>query len=81
MSQAETGRNYLDPLIRMADYMAGTVADMDLTEWGFSHPKFETVARHRLVDAANHVVIAVAWTGEGFRVRRLALRSPAEPSA
>ncbi|WP_432262927.1 hypothetical protein [Cupriavidus sp. TMH.W2] len=79
VTQSPTGDNHLDPLIRMADYMAGTVADMDLAGWGFTHPKFEAVAQACLLDAPNHVVLSVAWVGDGFRVRRLAVRS--DPSA
>ncbi|HEY0819440.1 MAG TPA: hypothetical protein VGD46_11725 [Rhizobacter sp.] len=79
VTQSPTGQNSLDPLIRMADYMAGTVADMHLAGWAFTHPKFEAVARACLVDAPNHVVLSVVWVGDGFRVRRLAFRS--DPSA
>lgn len=79
VTQSATGENELDPLIRMADYMAGTVADMDLAGRGFTHPKFEAVAQACLVDAPNHVVLSVAWVGDGFRVRRHALRTDGSP--
>lgn len=83
VTQSATGENLMDPLIRMADYMAGTVADLDLSTGACSHPKFEAVAQACLTDAPNHVVLSVAWVGDGFRVRRHVLRTEAdvEPEA
>ena len=69
--QESTGANILDPLIRMPDYLAGTIADMNLECFEFSHEKFETVAAGCLMGQKNHVVARVKWTGAGFTVQRL----------
>jgi hypothetical protein len=66
-----TGTNYMDPLIRMADYVAGTVADMSMERFAFSHQKFEDVARGCFVGSRNHVIVTLAHVGDGFTVRRL----------
>jgi len=69
--QEITGVNMLDPLIRMPDYLAGTIADMNLECFEFSHAKFEAVAKGCLMGQKNHVVARVKWTGSDFTVHRL----------
>jgi hypothetical protein len=66
-----TGANYMDPLIRMADYVAGTVADMSTECFDFSHPKFREVAQACFVESRNHVVVTIAHSGERLSVRRV----------
>lgn len=69
--QESTGVNMLDPLIRMPDYLAGTIADMNLECFDFSHEKFKAVAQGCLMAQKNHVVARVKWDGSGFTVQRL----------
>jgi len=68
----ESGENYLDPLIRMPDYLAAAASDMNLHTFEFSHPKFESIGSACFSESANSVLCTLSWTGQGFLVRRLA---------
>lgn len=68
----ESGKNYLDPLIRMPDYLAAAASDMNLHTFEFSHPKLETIGAACFSESANSVLCSLSWTGQGFIVRRLA---------
>ena len=39
----ESGKNYLDPLVRMPDYLAAAASDMNLNTFEFSHLKLERI--------------------------------------
>lgn len=67
----ESGRNYLDPLIRMPDYLAAAASDMNLHTGGFSHSKLATIGSECFSMAENSVFCTLSWTGQGFLVRRL----------
>jgi len=67
----ESGKNYLDPLIRMPDYLAAAASDMNLQTFEFSHPKLERIGAACFSESANSVLCALSWTGQGFLVRRL----------
>lgn len=68
----ESGKNYLDPLIRMPDYLAAAASDMNLHTFEFSHPKLEKIGAACFSESANSVLCSLSWTGQGFLVRRLA---------
>ncbi|EGR0546931.1 MULTISPECIES: hypothetical protein [Vibrio] len=68
----KSGNNYLDPLIRMPDYLAAAASDMNLHTFEFSHPKLETIGYECFSEAANSVLCSLSWTGQGFLVRRIA---------
>lgn len=71
----DSGPNYLDPLIRMPDYLAAAGSDMNLTTLEFSHPKFESIGTACFLQAPNGVLCTLSWSGEGFLVRRIARAS------
>lgn len=68
----ESGKNHLDPLIRMPDYLAAAASGMNLRTFEFSHPKLETIGSACFSESANSVLCTLSWTGHGFLVRRLA---------
>ncbi|WP_223473465.1 hypothetical protein [Pseudomonas sp. BF-B-27] len=68
----ESGENYLDPLIRMPDYLAAAASGMNLHTFEFSHRKLESIGFACFSESANHVLCTLSWTGQGFLVRRLA---------
>jgi hypothetical protein len=67
----ESGKNFLDPLIRMPDYLAAAASDMNLETFRFSHPKLASIGSMCFSKAANSVLCTLSWTGDGFLVRRL----------
>ncbi|MBU2967226.1 hypothetical protein Q4508_18985 [Amphritea sp. 2_MG-2023] len=67
----ESGPNYLDPLIRMPDYLAAAASGINLHNLEFSHPKLETIGSACFFGAPNSVFCTLSWTGQGFFVRRL----------
>ncbi len=67
----ERGKNYLDPLIRMPDYLAAAASGMNLHTLEFSHPKLEVIGSSCFFESANSVFCTISWTGQGFLVRRL----------
>jgi len=71
ISPDESGKNYLDPLIRMPDYLAAAASDMNLHTFEFSHPKLASIGSACFSQAANSVLCTLSWTGDGFLVRRL----------
>ena len=68
----KSGQNYLDPLIRMPDYLAAAASDMNLHTFEFSHPKLESIGAACFSEASNSILCTLSWTGMGFLVRRLA---------
>lgn len=68
----ERGKNYLDPLIRMPDYLAAAASGMNLHTFEFSDPKLETIGCACFSESTNNVLCTLSWTGQGFLVRRLA---------
>jgi hypothetical protein len=66
-----SGENYLDPLIRMADYLAAAASGMNLHTFEFSHPKLETIGSACFSESENSVLCTLSWTDHGFLVRRL----------
>ncbi|CAE6827872.1 hypothetical protein [Xanthomonas arboricola] len=74
------GPNYLDPLIRMPDYLAAAASDMNLQTLDQSKSKLADISASCFAGSANHVLCTVTWTGMGFFVRRLRLvRDPLSP--
>lgn len=60
-----------DELIRIPDYLAGTLADFDMNSGTFSKDKFYTVFFDSLVESKNHSVIQVYGEGERLSSRRI----------
>lgn len=70
----ERGANYLDPLIRMPDYLAASASDVNLHTFEFSHQKLRDIGVACFTESSNCVLCALSWTGSGFLVRRLATK-------
>ena len=70
----ESGKNYLDPLVRMPDYLAAAASDMNLNTFEFSHLKLERIGTACFSESTNSVLCSLSWTGQGFLVRRLAIK-------
>jgi hypothetical protein len=71
------GKNEYAEFIRIAVYLAGTLADIKLPEMTFSHAKFEPVFRNLFVNGPNAALVEVlAREGEGITARRLVPRVP-----
>lgn len=70
----DSGKNCLDPLIRMPDYLAAAASDMNLHTFEFSNLKLETIGAACFSESANSVLCTLSWTGRGFFVRRLGRR-------
>jgi hypothetical protein len=68
----ESGKNHLDPLIRMPDYLAAAASGLNLNTGEFSHPKLASIGSACFFEAANSVLCTLSWSGQGFLVRRLA---------
>lgn len=71
----ERGANYLDPLIRMPDYLAASASDVNLHTFEFSHQKLRDIGVACFTESSNCVLCTLSWTDEGFLVRRLATKS------
>ncbi len=75
----EVGKNYLDPLIRMADYLAAAASGMNLNTGEFAHSKLASIGSRCFFQSQNSVLCTLSWSGEGFQVRRLGARPIAGP--
>lgn len=72
------GKNEYAEYIRIADYLAGTLADIKLPEMTFSHAKFEPVFHGLFVNGPNSALVEVlARDGGGVTARRLIPTAPA----
>lgn len=65
------GINEYAELIRLPDYLAGTLADMALPVLEFSHDKFPPIFHQVFVKASNNAVLQVTMTGDRLTTRRL----------
>jgi hypothetical protein len=63
-------------LIRLPDYLAGTLADISLPEIEFSHDKFPPLFSQLFVEASNNAVLQVDLDGEALVTRRVLFGSP-----
>ena len=71
----KTGKNFYDELIRIPDYLAGTLADIDIDENEFSKDKYYAVLYHSLVNSKNHAIFHVYGDSSKLSSRRLAYRA------
>lgn len=63
-------------LIRLPDYLAGTLADVSLPEIEFSHDKFPALFAQLFIEASNNAVVQVAHDGEALITRRVLFGAP-----
>ncbi len=71
---AKSGANEYDELIRIPDYLAGTLADLDLDANKFSKEKYYTVLNSSLVNSKNHAIIHLCGSRLDIWSRRLVYR-------
>ncbi|MCO1335945.1 hypothetical protein MO867_16550 [Microbulbifer sp. OS29] len=67
----KSGKNNFDELIRIPDYLAGTLADFDITANTFSKDKYNTILFGSMVNSKNHVVLNVSGSSNDITCRRL----------
>ncbi|MDW9620232.1 hypothetical protein [Sinorhizobium meliloti] len=70
------GENEYSEFVRIADYLAGTLADITLPAMTFSHDKFRPVFNEVFVDAPNAALIEVLGSKERITARRVAFSAP-----
>lgn len=70
----KSGQHRYDELVRLPDYLAGTLADINLETLEFTHEKFEQVWRKVFVRSRNNAVVQVLGNSERVTIRRLVFR-------
>lgn len=71
----KTGKHRFDELIRLPDYLAGTLADVDTTTMSWSKEKFGQVLKSVYVDAPNNWVVQLGSTSDGVVARSAQFRT------
>ncbi len=67
----KSGKNHYDELIRIPDYLAGTLADLDVSSNTFTKDKYNTILLNSLVNSRNQAVIYVTGKGNELSCKRL----------
>jgi hypothetical protein len=62
------GENYLDELIRIPDYLAGTLADFFIENNSFTNQKYNHILFNSLADSNNHSVIQIIDEIKGEKI-------------
>jgi hypothetical protein len=70
----KSGINEYDVLVRIPDYLAGTLADLDISANEFSKDKYYAVFEHALVNSRNHAIIHIRGESQNIYTRRLVYR-------
>lgn len=70
----KTGKHRFDEMVRLPDYLAGTLADIDLDEITFSKKKFNTVLQGVFVNSQNNWVIELLSDVEKITARSALFR-------
>lgn len=70
----KTGRHRFDALIRLPDYLAGTLADIG-PDMSFSKDKFGEMLQGVLLDSLTNCVVQLTSTGERISARYIQYRS------
>ena len=65
----KTGKYRFDELIRLPDYLAGTLADISLVDMSYTKAKFGKVLQQVFVDSPNNWVVTLGSDGEKISVR------------
>ena len=71
----KTGRHRFDEMVRLPDYLAGTLADINSDDMSFSRAKFGTVLQHVFVNSPNNWVIQLLSDAEKVTVRSAQFRA------
>lgn len=64
-----TGRHRFDELIRLPDYLAGTLADLDSETMSVSREKFGVILNNVFVNSRNNWLVQLLSTGERITAR------------
>ncbi len=64
--------NAYDELVRIPDYLAGTLADFDIENREFSKNKYYQILEQSLVNSKNHAIIQIYGDSKKLSARRLA---------
>lgn len=72
---AKSGINEYDELIRIPDYLAGTIADLDILNTEFSNNKYSTVFKHSIVNSQNHAIVHISGSGQNLHTKRLVYKT------
>lgn len=67
----KTGKHRFDELVRLPDYLAGTLADLDITDMSFTRDKFAVVMTNVFVDSFNNWIVRVFSDGEKIIARSI----------
>jgi hypothetical protein len=67
----KSGRHRFDELVRLPDYLAGTMADLDVENIAFTHKKFETMFKNVFFESTNNAIIQVLGDSTRVTARRL----------
>lgn len=70
------GVNEYAELIRLPDYLAGTLADLALPDLEFTHVKFPPIFTQVFVNASNNAVVQVLMNGSQMTTRRISFGAP-----
>jgi hypothetical protein len=68
----KSGQHRYDELVRLPDYLAGTLADIDLDTLKFTHEKFEQMWRGAFVRSPNNTIVQVLGNAERVTTKRIA---------
>lgn len=70
----KTGKHRFDELVRLPDYLAGTLADLDSVTMAVSREKFEVVLNNVFVNSNNNWLVQLLSTGERIEARSALFR-------
>lgn len=71
----KTGKHRFDELVRLPDYLAGTLADLNSEEMMVSMEKFDVVLNNVFVNSKNNWLVHLLSTGERITARSALFRS------
>ncbi|MGE4544025.1 MAG: hypothetical protein AB7D06_07950 [Pedobacter sp.] len=71
----KSGDNFYDELVRLPDYLVGTLADLNIENNEFSKDKYYTILYYSLLNSKNHAVFQLYGNGEKLSTRRLAFKA------
>ena len=69
-----TGKHRFDELVRLPDYLAGTLADLDSETMAISKEKFDVVLNNVFVNSKNNSLLQLLSTGERITTRSALFR-------
>lgn len=70
----KTGKHRFDELVRLPDYLAGTLADLNSETMMVSMEKFDVVLKNVFVNSKNHWLVQLLSTGERITARSALFR-------